>query len=443
MRTFSSSNFIKLKSYIRRNGLWNALSAAAERLRSREAYQYEEPAPAVLAAQRSRIWREQILFSIVTPAYHTKESYLRDMIESVLVQSYPYLELILADASGDDSVKKVVDTYQDKRIRYIRLMKNAGIAENTNRGIEACSGGYIGLLDHDDVLTPDALYEMAIEIEREKEKGICPRLLYSDEDKCSGSRDRFFEPHRKEDFNLDLLMSNNYFCHFLVLESGLMDNCMLRSAYDGAQDYDLVLRAAKELMGAPQQIVHIPKVLYHWRCHEDSTAQNPESKIYAYQAGEEALKDFVKSMGWKGVQIRPDRHMGFYRQKYTPDIMTVRSDVGAVGGRLLKRGRMSGGIYRDNGTVLYQGLYRNFSGYMNRAAMAQNADAVDIRRMTVRPECEELFRKITGVPYQTDSDGNYFDSRTLKPDTDFVALSLKLCRAIREAGYRIVWDPEY
>ena len=142
---------------------------------------------------------------------------------------------------------------------------------------------YIGLLDHDDILTRDALYEMACALEKQEQNGIHPVFLYSDEDKCDGEAQNTYEPHRKTDFNLDLLLSNNYICHFLVMDAAVMKRLRLRTGFDGAQDYDLVLRAAGQVLeGTPEEAyVHIPKILYHWRCHRNSTASNPASKTYA------------------------------------------------------------------------------------------------------------------------------------------------------------------
>lgn len=154
-----------------------------------------------------------LLFSILVPTYRTPENYLREMIDSVLAQTYGSFELILADASGDESVKQVVDTYEDKRIRYIRLAENKGISGNTNEALKHATGLYTGLLDHDDLLTPDALYENAMAIAEARSRGIRPQLLYSDEDKCDENGENYFCPHKKEEFNLDLILSNNYICH--------------------------------------------------------------------------------------------------------------------------------------------------------------------------------------------------------------------------------------
>ena len=189
--------------YLKRNGLRDTYLAALERLRKKEDYRYEAPTEAVLRAQKEEASRmAPLLFSILVPTYRTPENYLRKMIDSVLAQTYGSFELILADASGDESVKQVVDTYEDKRIRYIRLTENKGISGNTNEALMHATGLYTGLLDHDDLLTPDALYENAMAIAEAKSRGIRLQLLYSDEDKCDENGENYFCPHKKEKFNL-------------------------------------------------------------------------------------------------------------------------------------------------------------------------------------------------------------------------------------------------
>lgn len=204
------------------------------------------------------------------------------------------------------------------------------------------TGDYAALLDHDDTLTPDALYEMAAEIERQEKDGIELQMLYSDEDKCDSSGTQFFEVNKKKEFNLDLILSNNYICHFLVMKRQLMQELGFRSVCDGAQDYDLVLRAVSGMMGKDKRrntiqelpIAHVPGVLYHWRCHQASTAENPDSKQYAYDAGKRALQDFLRSREWKGT-VQSLKHLGFYRIEFQPDLMTNRPDVAVIGGKLV------------------------------------------------------------------------------------------------------------
>ncbi|MGN1146134.1 MAG: glycosyltransferase [Acetatifactor sp.] len=443
MRKINLANLKKTIYYLRRNGLKNTWYAARERLEEQKMPPYFfMPLEAQEAERQCRASEAfAVTFSIVVPTYHTKEEYLRDMIDSVVNQTYPKWELLLADASQDESVETVVKTYQDARIKYIHLDENAGISENTNQALPYVTGDYTGLLDHDDVLTQDALYEMAGAIEAGKKRGIELKLLYSDEDKCNGDRTEYYETHRKENFNLDLLLCNNYICHFMVLKSTLIKELGFRREYDGAQDYDLALRAVGRLLDEENQIAHIPKVLYHWRCHVESTAQNPQSKQYAYEAGKRAVQDFADRHGIAAGAVHM-KHLGFYRLEYQEPILRARADLGAVGGRLLKQGRIISGRLSEDGSVFYEGLPAYYSGYMHRAVLQQDAEAVDIRLIEVREECRGLFEQIAGVPYTTLPGQEVFDASTLPEGTDYRAASIALCRSIRAAGYRILWEPE-
>lgn len=444
MGMISISNLKKAVYYLKRNGVKNTWYAARERLEEgrKAPYCYVPPDAQELEAQRQE-WKRQdpVTFSIVVPTYRTEERFLAELVESLLSQTYPYWELILADATPDNGVEQVARHWGDERIRYCRLESNAGIAGNTNAGIACVKGTYVGLLDHDDVLTQDSLHHMAQAILARRREGVEPGFLYSDEDKCNGDRSLFFEPNDKEDFNLDLLLCNNYICHFLVMRRELIQELGLRQAYDGAQDYDLVLRAAERLLANERQIVHVPRILYHWRCHAGSTAENPASKQYAYEAGGRAVQDFVDRQGWK-ARVFPMKHLGFYGLRYEGDIFASRTDLGAVGGRILERGRIVGGRMSCQGEVYYGGLPEAYSGHLHRAALSQDAEALDIRCIQVREECRELFRQVVGVPYQTDREQGIFDTSTLPEACDWKAVSLALSAAIRERGYRLLYLPD-
>lgn len=435
MGRINKATIKKTLYYLKRNGLKNTWDAIRERMEAgkQEPYVYLPPTQEELRRQQGEAGHGTI--SIVVPTYRTAEVYLRELIDSVREQSYSDWELILADASGDDSVRKVAQSYTDTRIRYVDIEGNNGIAENTNRGLEYAAGDYIALLDHDDILTPDALYEMAA---RAGEGGS---IFYSDEDKCDGTATHFYEPNFKENFNLDLLLSNNYICHFLMMESSLIKELKLRPEYDGAQDYDLILRGVERFLDREEEIVHVPKVLYHWRCHTASTAENPRSKAYAYEAGRRAVQDFADRNGW-GAEAVHMRHLGFYRLSYPAGPLHNRTDLGAVGGRILVKGRTAGGRMKSDGTLLYQGLPANYSGYLHRAVLTQDADAVDIRCIRVREECIPIFEKVTGVTYKEIPGTAVFDCSTLPEGTDCREMSVALGKAIRDAGYRILYFPE-
>jgi len=446
------SNIRKTVNYLKKNGIKSAYYAARERMEyeKKDTYTYEPVSEEVLRLQREDSGRFSCKFSILVPVYETPEVYLRRMIDSVLAQSYGNLELILADAGSSDNVERVVKSYTDERIKYKRLKLNGGISANTNQALMYATGDYAGLLDHDDVLTPDALYEMASCIENAAKEDLELQLLYSDEDKCNGDETRFYEVNKKPKFNLDLILSNNYICHFLVMKRELMQELQFRSICDGAQDFDLVLRAVNHMLGKDKKrnritnlpIAHIPKVLYHWRCHETSTAENPESKRYAYEAGKRAVEDFLRAREWKG-KVYHLKHLGFYRVEYQPDLLTNRPDVGLVGGKLLSGDdKIAGGIYTSDGHGIFDGLHKEYSGYLHRAVLAQEAEMIDIRCMKASPEAEEIMEQLLGLPYlKNPLNGNYNWRDGLKNDADYMEISKKLCAEIKKRGMRIVWDP--
>lgn len=446
------SNLKKTLRYLKKNGIRQAYYAMKERVQTEIAadYAYEQPGASVLREQMKEGKNFSVKFSILVPAFETKEEYLKAMIDSVLSQTYGNFELILADASATDQVEKVVNTYRDKRIMYRRLKQNAGISSNTNQALMYATGDYAGLLDHDDVLTPDALYEMAACIEKYEKDNIQLQMLYSDEDKCDGEQQRYYEVNRKPEFNLDLILSNNYICHFLVMKRQLMQELGFRSVCDGAQDYDIVLRAVNVMLGKDKRrttkveipVVHIARVLYHWRCHEQSTAENPASKQYAYDAGKRAVEDFLRARGWKG-SVKHLRHLGFYRIEYQPDLLVNRPDTAVVGGKLIDRNnKITGGIYTAEGQPLYQGLHKEYSGYMHRAVLQQEAEMIDIRCMKVSREAETVLEEMLGLPYlQHPGNGRFDWQDCLNDGVDFEDLSRRFCERIRQMGYRIVWDP--
>lgn len=437
MGKINLANVKKTIYYLKRNGVKNTWYAAKERMEETAGRGYRYVGPTEEELQRQRITDPGYTgkISILVPTYHTPPKYLCEMIDSVLAQTYPHWELILADASEDDSVRQIVGSYVDERIRYIALEENLGIAQNTNQALRHATGEYIGLLDHDDLLTPDALYEMAMEI------GKGAKFLYSDEDKCNEDKSEYFDVNFKENFNLNLLLSNNYICHFMVMESSLMKKLEFRPEYDGAQDYDLVLRGAEALAGQEERIIHIPKVLYHWRCHGGSTAENPQSKQYAYEAGRRALQDYADRQGWQ-AQAEHLKHLGFYRLHFGQDIFKDRQKLGAVGGRVLKKGKILSGRMTGTGEVLYRDLPAAYSGYMHRAVLTQDAEALDIRCIRLRKECESVFEKITGVTYKENPKTLLFDAKCMPKDTDWMGLSLELGKALTEVGCQLMYDPE-
>ena len=446
------SNLKKTLRYLKKNGIRQAYYAMMERVKTEAAddYTYEPLSNLELMEQIEEGKRFHTKFSVLVPTFETKEVYLRAMIESVLDQTYGNFELILADASATDVVEQVVKGYTDPRIIYKRLKVNAGISANTNQALMYATGDYAGLLDHDDVLTPDALYEMACCIDAYEKQDIQLQLLYSNEDKCDGAQSRYYEVNKKTKFNIDLILSNNYICHFMVMKRQLMQELGFRSVCDGAQDYDILLRAVSVMLGKDKQrakklelpIAHIDKVLYHWRCHDQSTAENPASKQYAYDAGKRAVEDFLRARGWRG-SVSHLRHLGFYRVDYQPDILSNRPDTAVVGGKLIDRhNKITGGIYTASGEPLYKGLHREYSGYMHRAVLQQEAEMIDVRCMKISGAAEAVLEELIGLPYLKHPGTGRFDWRDcLNEGVDYLELSRKFCEKIRNMGYRIVWDP--
>ena len=360
-----------------------------------------------LAKQRESAgdFAQQPTFSIVIPVYATPEKFLRRMLDSIREQTYPKFEVCLVDATPYAKIQhdpaqgrtpqEVLAEYAaaDSRFRYETLAENLGIAENTNAAIRMATGDFIVLADHDDELEPQALYECVRAINAHPDV----QVLYSDEDKVDFEDIYYFEPHFKTDFNPDLLRSVNYICHLFVARRSLLDaiaetdadgrKIYERSAYDGAQDYDLILRAtekaqamelarlvscanasdgnavtsaqqsgtvastvgvdgqtaATEAGAEPKEsaqptiaaalnpldqellrqgrftssnIIHIPMVLYHWRAHQASTAQHPEAKLYAFEAGARAVYDHCKRIGLPIQKVEQGITYGFYHPIY-------------------------------------------------------------------------------------------------------------------------------
>ena len=469
----------KTVNYAKRNGVSAAFDAAVERLTlNRTQYAYAEPDRETLKRQQGEYSRAvfeagknpsrplPVTFSVLTPLYMTDKEQLAQMIESVKHQSWGGWELILTDASPvRQRLGATVDQVaRDGRIFYYELPRNDGIAENTNMALKRANGDYIVLLDHDDLLAPDALYELAKAIVScgfEQSKGAVAKtasmqatqiqtassqsalglsyrcmLAYSDEDKFAdepGRDRRFFEPHHKPDFDFDRLLTNNYICHLTAIRADIAKRLQFRGAYDGAQDYDLFLRTCAEAvfrqgtndgdrsngfsanetapshLGTSKQgtsyrtsqelstyVAHVPKVLYHWRSHALSTASNPASKTYAYDAGQKALEDFAGTYFSGSVKVEPMKHLGFYYIRYEEDVFRTRPDIGIVGGKVTdERGTLIGGRMDEEGNVFYEGLKRGQSGgYQHAAVLEQEADAVDLRNMTINPALEPLFRAV-------------------------------------------------
>lgn len=264
-----------------------------------------------LQCQREEQFELQPKFSIAVPLYQTNHKYLTELIASVQGQTYGDWELCLADGSGaENNLQQLVEGFQkeDSRIKYRLLEDNLGIAGNTNAALEMAEGDYIVLADHDDLLTEEALYQCVKAINENPKRDV----IYSDEDKIDMAGKKLFEPHFKPDFNVDLLCSMNYICHLFVFKRGLLEKTGgFQREYDGAQDHDFIFRCVEQA----EEIYHIPKVLYHWRCHMQSTSSNPESKLYAFENGAKAVQAHYDRMGIP-AKVEQGRYYGMYRTFY-------------------------------------------------------------------------------------------------------------------------------
>ena len=239
---------------------------------------------------------KDIKFSVLVPLYNTPDSFLKAMIESVQAQTYKNWELCLADGSDSEHsfVGEICKKYADgdRRIKYEKLEKNLGISENTNACIRMATGEYIALFDHDDLLHPSALYEVM--------RAICEHgadFIYTDENTFSEEPRDAYNPHFKPDFSPDTLRSYNYICHLSVFLRELLDSVgYFRSEYDGSQDYDLILRLTEKA----KKVFHIRKILYYWRAHKNSVAQDVGAKPYTVTAAKKALAAHLERCGLKG-----------------------------------------------------------------------------------------------------------------------------------------------
>ena len=252
------------------------------------------------------------LISVVMPTYNPDIAHLRAAIDSVLNQLYARFELCIADdASTRPEVRETIETYaqRDPRVKFVFREHNGHISAASNSALKLASGEFVALLDQDDLLADYALAAVAKAIESAPDAG----LIYSDEDKINDSGRRF-DPHFKPQWNAFLLRSQNYICHLAVMRRSLIEAVGgFREGFEGSQDHDLVLRCSERLRD--DQIVHIPLVLYHWRVHEGSTAQNLDSKPYAQISGCKAIQEHLDRLG---VRATVETAGQFYRVRYEP-----------------------------------------------------------------------------------------------------------------------------
>lgn len=254
--------------------------------------------------ERETVFDRMIKISILVPLYNTPEPFLRDMITSVLNQTYQNWELCLADGSDAEhgEVGRICREYleKDSRIVYQKLLKNEGISGNTNECLKLATGEYIGLFDHDDILHPSTLYEYVKAVnEQDADYIYCDETTFK-----NGDINKMLTMHFKPDYAVDNLRANNYICHFSVFAKRLLEGEELfRSQFDGSQDHDMILR----MTDRAKHIVHIPKLLYYWRCHEGSVASGIDAKPYVVAAAKGAVADHLRRHGFTHFQITSTR----------------------------------------------------------------------------------------------------------------------------------------
>lgn len=254
--------------------------------------------------ERETVFDRMIKISILVPLYNTPEPFLRDMITSVLNQTYQNWELCLADGSDAEhgEVGRICREYleKDSRIVYQKLLKNEGISGNTNESLKLATGEYIGLFDHDDILHPSTLYEYVKAVnEQDADYIYCDETTFK-----NGDINKMLTMHFKPDYAVDNLRANNYICHFSVFAKRLLEGEELfRSRFDGSQDHDMILR----MTDRAKHIVHIPKLLYYWRCHEGSVASGIDAKPYVVAAAKGAVADHLRRHGFTHFQITSTR----------------------------------------------------------------------------------------------------------------------------------------
>ncbi len=283
--------------FVKNNGIKNIFGKYNSKINGeKDAYDIwrdvNMPTNADYTKQRVEKFDYNPLVSISIPLYNTPMEFFEPLMKSIMNQTYSNFELCLADGSDDDRLGRYISEHypDDNRINYVHLEENFGIAGNTNKALEMAMGEYVMLTDHDDLLEISALYEIV------KVLNVDPSIdiIYTDEDLVDASGMIFSNYRFKSDFNLEMLRHLNYICHIFFVRKSIMDEVGgFREEYDGAQDFDMILRCVEKT----NKIYHIPKVLYHWRAHEDSTAGNVDSKQYAIDASVNALKAHYDRVG--------------------------------------------------------------------------------------------------------------------------------------------------
>lgn len=313
----------QVKFYVKKYGVFKTIKKCFVVVKNKEYIKHDYPYGSYIdwfkpnelfdkqvAEQRKHKFKSNPKISIVVPMYNTPKKFFEELVDSCIRQSYTNWELCLADGSPEEN-KELTKIYsKDERIKYNFLGKNEGISGNTNETLKMVTGDYVALLDHDDLLSDYALYFVVECINNHPDV----EFMYSDEDKITEKGDRY-DAYFKPNFAPDTLRCQNYICHFSIFKKELMDKLEgFRSKYDGAQDYDIFLRMSE--ITEPDKIRHIPRILYHWRVHSESTAKlDSNAKNYAFDNGIVAIQDHIERLGLKG-KVTPGTVGGTYRTDY-------------------------------------------------------------------------------------------------------------------------------
>lgn len=414
------------------------IRAAAVRAASRGGrapYAYEEPQEDILLMQQDVFARLQEgeppssvlgssfylkkearppLFSILLAVREPDLKQFRATLTSVLSQTYGHFELFVLDMGVSDRVRDVIAWYREERLRYLDLSDGTGLAGVFNRAAAQAVGDYVFRLECGDALTKDALFEMALaSMQTDAE------IMYTDEDRSDAKGRHFADPHHKPDFSIDYLYATDYVSKVLIVRRPLFLALRFREEYEDAPEYDLVLRAPKS------GIHHIPRIL----CHVCRRAgQAPE----VLDARKRALEEYFRIRGIR-AKVNPSRATGLMEIEYIPDIFSSRKMVGIVGGKVLdERHHIIGGMQDERGNVLFEGWDEAEDGPRLIARTVQNAWAVDVRCMKIRPELHGLYEEIFGSSYE---------GHVMNGDDGLLLLGRRFCARVREMGYTIVWNP--
>ncbi len=412
--------------------------------------------PVELAKQRERKYKIPVKISICVPVYNVDKQYFREMLESVLSQTYSNWQLCLADGSTEEFsyVKDMVDDCHDSRIRYKKLITNKGIVGNSNSAAEMADGEYIALLDNDDVLSPNALFEIRKAIDTGAD------FIYTDEASFSKNINSPDIIHFKSDFSIYNIRGNNYICHLSVFKKSLFTSVGgFRLGYDGSQDHDLILRLCENA----KKVYHIPMVLYNWRVHRGSVASDISIKPYCIVTGVRAVNSHLKRLFIDGNGKSINETTPVYKVTYgkgnnkatlindisdfdgiTSEYIIVarkdmeikdnviselsryiqQSDVGVVGAVIVENYKIqSAGLVVKNGLIhCYKNENVLSDGYMHTLNYAHSVSAVGNYVFAIK---KSLVDKVGG-----------FDKNL--PENEKI---IDMCFRLRDKGYDIIIDP--